>query len=59
MNEIKKLTEEIKKLSRAKETFKKKKKRTSGEVNKLDRENSKKRGKYRHFKKREITIKFI
>lgn len=59
MNETKRLTEEIKKLSRGKEILKKEKKRSDRKVRALDREDSKKRRRYKHSKRREITIKFV
>lgn len=59
MNEAKQITEELKKSYKRKETLKKDKKRAARKILSLDTEDLKRRGKHRHSKKREITIKFI
>lgn len=59
MDEIKRLTEQIKKLKRQQEAFKKKRKRTERALEGLCNEHNKSRRKNKFSKRREITIKFI
>lgn len=59
MNEAKQITEKLKRSYKRKEILKKDKKRAERKIESLGREDLKRRGKHRHSKKREITIKFI
>lgn len=59
MNEAKQITEELKRSNKRKENLKKDQKRAERKIKSLSREDLKRRGKHRHFKKSEITIKFI
>lgn len=59
MNEIKKLTESIKKANKRKKALDKEKKRAEREIRKLDLATAKRTKTYKFSKRREVTFKFI